>query len=200
MKILATVALATTLAAPAFAGGLNTPIDEPMIAPVAAYAPARLNGEWGGAYLGAQLGYGKLNAKGGAFDGSGAIGGVHAGYRMDYGTFVGGIELDHDRTKIDLGTIPGDKLNHVTRLKLMGGYDMGRALVYATAGVANAKATLNGVSRSDNGYVLGAGMDFAVTDNWVVGGELLHNRFDNFDKAGVDMKLNTVKVKASYRF
>lgn len=200
MKYLVPLALVASLAAPAaFAGGMTTAVEEPMLAPVA-YAPTRVDGNWGGAYVGVQLGYGDIDSNGAGFDGNGALGGVHAGYRADFGSYVGGIELDHDRSKIDLGALPGDELESVTRLKLMGGYDMGRALVYATAGAAHAKATVGGVGLSDTGWLLGAGLDYALNDNWVIGGEVLHHNFDDFDASGVDLDANTVKLKASYRF
>ena len=198
MKYLAAFALGSALAAPAFAGGMNTPVEEPVIAPVT-YEPEAPNGDWSGAYGGVQLGYGDVDSNGAGLNGNGAIGGVHLGYRMDYGNFVGGVELDHDRSNIDLGAAAGD-LDHVTRLKLQAGYDMGRTLIYGTGGLAHAKATVGGAGLSDNGWFLGAGVDYQVTDQWVVGGEVLQHRFTDFDGSGVRLDATTAKVKVSYRF
>ncbi|MDZ4135283.1 MAG: porin family protein [Paracoccaceae bacterium] len=202
MKHLAKLTLATTLVtalgAPVFAGGLSEPVAEPTIAPVV-YQATRADGDWGGFYAGGQLGYADIDTNGAGSDGDGAIGGVHAGYRMDYGSYVGGVELDYDTSNIDLDTA-GDKLDSIARLKLMLGADLGRTLIYGTAGVAHAKATVGGNDLSDNGYFLGVGLDYALTRNWVVGGELVKHKFDNFDNSGTDLDATTAKVKVSYRF
>ncbi len=190
--------LVTTLAAPAFAGGPVEPIPEPVVAaPVA--APVNTGGEWGGAYVGAQLGYADVDSNGGGLDGDGVLGGVHAGYRYDFGTAVVGGELDYDTASIDLGGAAGE-LDSVTRLKLMAGADLGRTLVYGTAGYAYAEASVGGASLSDDGWFAGLGADYALTDQWRVGAELLTHKFDNFDGSGVDLDVNTVKAKVSFAF
>lgn len=186
------------LALPANAGGMNEPVAEPavMAEVVPTYAPSA---DWSGGYVGAQLGYGDIGSTGAVLDGNGTIGGVHAGYRMDYGSFVSGVELSYDATNIDLGAA-GDTLDDVARLKLIAGADMGSTLVYASAGVARASATLGGVSASDNGYFLGLGADYAISNKWTVGAELLGHRFNDFNGSGVDLKATTVQAKVAYRF
>jgi opacity protein-like surface antigen len=201
MKFLTSLAIATSLCAPAFAGGMSEPSPEPMVAPVI-FAPVTAN--WTGFYVGAQLGYGDVSGDlpgtGTApppptnLDGNGAIGGLHAGYRYDFGQFVTGVELAYNTANIDLGTV--GELDSVTQLKLMGGYDLGQTLVYATAGAAHAKTTLG----SDNGWLIGVGMDYAINDAWTLGGELTHHRFDDFDGTGADVRANLLQVKLGYRF
>lgn len=195
MKHFALVTAATLLAAPAFAGGPITPVEEPMVEPVMVAPPSF---DWSGFYAGAQLGYGDIDSNGAGLDGNGAIGGIHAGYRLDYGQFVGGLGLDYDVTNIDLGAT--DKLDHVARLKLTAGYDLGRTLVYGTAGAAYATARVGGVDRSDNGYFYGLGADYALTDQWIIGGEVLQHNFNNFDGTGVDLDALTAQMKVSFRF
>ncbi len=193
------ILLMTTLGMPAFAGGPIEPIPEPIVvAPVA--APVNTGGEWGGAYVGAQLGYADIDSNGSALDGDGVLGGVHAGYRYDFGKAVVGGEIDYDTASIDLGAVAGDELNSVTRLKLMAGADLGRTLVYGTAGYAYADADVGGASLSDDGWVAGVGADYALTDQWRVGGEILTHGFDNFDGSGVDLDVTTVKAKVSFAF
>ncbi len=199
MKHIAAFALATLIGAPAFAGGMTTPIEEPIVAPAPVIAPTRADGDWSGFYTGIQLGYGDVNSSTDTLDGNGLIGGVHAGYRFDFGTYVVGAELDYDASKIDLGA-GADELDSVTRLKLQAGADLGRTYLYGTLGAAYADATVGGVSLNDNGYFAGLGADYAVSDNWSVGSELLFHKFDNFDGSGVDLDVTTIKAKLSYQF
>ncbi len=198
LKPLAALAIASVVAVPAFAGGLAQPQSEPVVAaPVA--APAYTGGEWGGFYAGAQLGYADLDSNGAGIDGNGAIGGIHGGYRWDFGRTVIGAEVDYDTADVSLGNGIGD-LNNVARLKFMAGADLGRALVYGTAGVARAEATVAGTDFSDNGYFGGIGVDYALTDTWTVGGELLLHKFKDFDNTNIDLDVTTIKAKVAYRF
>jgi len=198
MKKLAILAFATLSAQSAFAGGLTNPIQEPV---VAAPAPvfAAPSGDWTGFYAGAQLGYANVTSGGAGLDGNGAIGGVHAGYRYDFGRAVVGGELDYNVSNIDLG-VGDNSLDSVARLKLLAGADLGRALVYVTAGGARAEATVGGDSFFDNGYFAGVGVDYQLTDMLSVGGELLGHRFNEFDNTGVDIEATTLQAKVAYRF
>jgi outer membrane immunogenic protein len=74
---------------PALAGCLTPPTEEPPVfaQPAPFVAPSA---DWSGGYVGAQVGYGDLNSNGAGLDGNGAIGGLHAGYRVDFGQFVTG--------------------------------------------------------------------------------------------------------------
>lgn len=199
MKTIAAIFATATLAMPAFAGGMATPIAEPeVVAAETVYvAPTA---DWSGFYAGAQLGYGDVDSEGPVgLAGTGELGGLHAGYRWDFGQFVAGAEVDWDKTNIDLGGATGT-LDDVARLKLVGGADLGRALVYGSVGMAHANATVSGAELSDTGYTLGAGVDYAITDSWTVGGELMGHKFDNFDGSGVDLDATTVKAKVALRF
>ncbi|TKA94170.1 porin family protein [Cereibacter changlensis] len=198
MKRIAVLALGGLLAAPAFAGGPVEIAPEPI---VAAPAPVVVeqSADWGGFYAGAQLGYGDISSD---VDGDGALGGVHAGYRHDFGRMVLGGELDYDFSNIDIEDDTGlsGELDNVARIKLMAGADLGRSLLYVTAGKAYADASLGGTDYSDNGNFYGIGMDYAVTDTWTVGGEILKHEFDGFDDTAYDIDATTVKAKVSYNF
>ena len=203
MKSIAAIVTGLTLAStglvvPALAGGPTDVPPEPMIAPPAP-APVALS-DWQGFYAGAQLGYGDVSAPGEATDGSGFLGGLHAGYRWDFGQFIAGAEIEHDRADIDLGAASGDSLDDVTRLKLIGGADLGRSMVYGTVGAAHAGATVGGTGRSDDGWFMGAGMAVALTERWSIGGEVLQHRFDDFDGTGVDLEATTLSARVSLRF
>lgn len=199
MKSIVAVLAVATLASPALAGGpiavepepILTPVIEPVMQPEV---------DWSGAYVGAQLGYADIDSNGSGLDGHGTLGGVHGGYRWDMGQYVVGTELDWDKASIDLGAVDGDTLDDVARLKLIGGAKFGRSLVYGTVGAAHASATVAGAELSDTGYFIGAGMDYAISDKWSVGGELLEHRFNDFDGSGVDLDATTIKAKVALRF
>ncbi len=193
MKKLSIVLAAMSLSGPAVAGGLGEPSTEVAIAP--APAPMMVTNDWTGGYAGVQLGYGNVSND---LNGDGWLGGVHAGYRWDLGSYVLGTELDYDSTDIDLGG--ADSLDSVTRLKLSAGYDAGNVLLYGTGGAAWAKADVGAASLSDNGWFLGAGMAYQLTNQWTVGAEVLGHRFEDFDGTGVDVDATTATLRASFRF
>jgi outer membrane immunogenic protein len=193
IKTLPTAALAALIAGPTLAGSLDPVAPAPIVEP--APAPVVYSGDWTGAYVGGQLGYGDV---GGDIDANGEGAGLHAGYNWDFGGWVLGTELDHDFANIDLGG--DDEIDGITRLKLRAGADMGRTLVYATAGAAHATATVGGQDLSDTGYFGGVGVDYQLNDRWVLGGEVLSHKFDDFDNSGVDVDATTASVRASFKF
>jgi opacity protein-like surface antigen len=199
MKTIAALIATVGLAAPALAGGPTEVATEPTIAPAAEpyVAPGV---DWSGAYVGAQLGYADIDSNGADLDGDGILGGVHAGYRWDFGTFVAGAEFDYDAADIDLGSGSGDSLDDVARLKLTAGTEVGKSLIYGTLGAAYANASVAGNDLSDNGYFLGAGVDYAISDKWTAGGEILQHKFDDFDDSGVDIDATTVTARVGLRF
>lgn len=185
-----------TLGLPAMAGGPTVTEPEPVLVPAEPYVPPGI--DWSGAYVGGQLGYADVDSSGGTLDGHGAIGGVHAGYRWDLGSFVAGAEIDYDTSDVTLGA--SDSLDDVTRLKVSGGTELGNGLLYGTLGAAHANATVAGGDLSDNGYFIGAGMTYGLGNNWTVGGELLQHRFSDFDGSGVDLDATTVTARVGFRF
>lgn len=191
------VALTGALALPALAGGYAEPVAEAPVVAAPVVAPARTDGDWNGGYVGGQLGYGR--GSNGTTDDNGAFYGVRGGFDWDLGQWVVGAGLDWDKTEIDLGT-PGDSLDSIARLKLRAGYDFGRTLVYATGGAARAEADIAGVGHSDNGWFAGLGADYALNDRWTLGGEVLHNQFDDFDGTGTDLDATTAAVTVGFRF
>ena len=198
MKSIAAVLATLALTGPALAGGPVEVAPEPTITPV--YDAPAASADWSGFYAGVQLGYADVDSNGGGLDGNGTLGGVHAGYRWDFGQYVAGAELDYDTANIDLGPVAGDTLDDVMRLKLMGGAEFGNSLIYATTGIARASATVGGADLSDNGYFLGAGIDYAIGERWTVGGELLQHRFTEFGGTTVDLDATTIKAKVALRF
>lgn len=179
-NIFATAAL-VLLATSASAADAVTTVPE---APVAQDIATR-GFEWTGGYAGIQSGYGwldghfetaGLNPLDGNFDGV-TLGGF-AGFNKQFdNNLVLGIEgdFDHNWNEQDLVTLLGTftgKVDWQGSIRGRLGYSFGRALVYASAGwaIAHVDAELTnplfstGTSETYNGYTVGAGVDYAVTD------------------------------------
>jgi opacity protein-like surface antigen len=195
-KILAATAC-SILAFPAFAAGPTQPVSEPYVeAPVPA-APVSFN--WTGGYVGAQIGYGDVDTDVSGVSDDGLIGGLHAGYNWDMGDWVWGVEADWDLADIDFGTGVGD-VDNIARLKGKIGRDFGRTLVYGTAGGVWVDGDFAGRSQDDIGWLVGGGVDYALTNNWIAGGEALYHEISSFDDTGADVDAWTFRAKLSYKF
>ncbi|MBC7137873.1 MAG: porin family protein [Defluviimonas sp.] len=227
--LLATLGMAAGF--PALAGGLTEPVYEP--APVV--APVVAPSDWTGFYSGVFLGYADDDAdvddEGDiALDDqpnpSGALGGIAAGYNFQSGKWVYGIEADIAATDLnDTSSIglPDDlpdaefeiDINSMATLRGRVGYDMGRWMPYATAGVAAADAdytldTPTGSVEDDNGmtgYTVGFGAEYAINERWSAKGEYLYTSLEGefegdgvVDDTDVDHEIHTVRAGLNYRF
>jgi outer membrane immunogenic protein len=136
--------------------------------------------------------------------GDGFIGGGQIGYNIQYGQFVYGLETDiqfADTKKkttfignpvlgTQLATSAESEMRYFGTLRARLGFTpMDRLLVYATGGLAygsvKTNLAVNGVqapglawsgSKSDTrvGWTLGAGAEYALTNNWSIKGEYLY--------------------------
>lgn len=147
-------------------------------------------GTWDGAYLGLQLGAGKTAENSG---GTSQLLGVQVGRDWQVGDWVMGVGID--AASLNGGTGFND-FKALGRLKLRGGYDFGRTLVYATSGASYADQ--NALGR-DWGYFAGVGVEHKLTDNWSLSGEIAQHHFGDFNGAGkLDPTIATVSL--NYRF
>jgi predicted porin len=176
----------------AIAGNLSDPVVETVATPV--FEPVAVGTDWTGAYGGLNLGYGDIDTNIGV-SGDDMTYGLHVGYDYDFGQFVLGGELEYDKADIELGGGAAE-VDSVTRLKLRGGYDLGRTLIYATGGIAQVDTSLG----DENGEFIGVGVAYQVTDRFTVGGELLEHRFDDINGSGVDADATTFNLRGSFRF
>ncbi|MEM6465591.1 MAG: outer membrane beta-barrel protein [Pseudomonadota bacterium] len=195
-----TLGLAVPLVATsAWAGNpvFEAPAPAPIEAAPAPLPPAPVLPDWTGAYVGGQIGLGQGEV--GDTDADGLIGGVHAGYDYDFGALVVGGAVDLDLAQIELDGDAGE-IDRVFRLKGRVGYDLGQALVYGTAGLAHAAAEVGGTDLDDTGAFYGLGLDYRVTDAWTVGAEVLRHSFDDFDDSGADVEVDTLQLRAGFRF
>jgi outer membrane immunogenic protein len=211
-KLTTTTLLALSTATAAFAGSPAPVAEAPVIAaPVPTPAPF-----WEGGYVGGQIGYAYtdfdfgdiIDEAGDVIDGddtdNGFIGGITLGYlwSLNNGWYIGP-EFQYDwadLTARDSDTGASIDFDEIGRLKLIAGYEVaqGQGLVYGSGGIAYASLDdagdiADGFDGSDTNWVLGLGYDHRVGDNWTIGAEYQYHDFD-------DLNLNTVHLKAAYRF
>ncbi|WP_413991351.1 outer membrane protein [Labrys okinawensis] len=157
--------------------------------PVEPAAPAVLpvynwTGFYAGLHAGAIIGQGKLDSA--DFNSTGFIGGVHAGYNVQFdGGWVVGLETDIDYSSFNKsetvtnGVVTArakfkNEWDGSTRARV--GYAFDNILPYITGGVAYGDEKVSiagGGSNTDTrvGWTAGAGVEYAIDQNWIVRGE-----------------------------
>lgn len=206
------LASALVLSASAWAMAADAVYEVPA-APVAVDAPAFT---WAGAYAGIQGGAGWLD---GTFsdgvdsakqDFDGGVVGGFVGYNWQFSNgFVAGIEGDLDynfNEESDSGIDVGTDWAGSVRGRV--GYAFDRALVYGAAGWTATNGYVKGLGIDENevfnGWTVGAGVDFAVTDNLFVRGEYRYNDFGDKDIVpgflNADLDQSVVKVGLGVKF
>ncbi len=223
-KFLLTTAAAVAMSGAAFAADLPTSKGPPVYAP-----PPPPIFTWTGAYIGAQLGANfARSAVGiplypayfGINDTSVSVGGK-IGYNYQFGQFVAGIEgagaaVFNSGSHLSGG--PPGELYH-TRQDFAGdivgkaGMAFDRFLPYVKGGVAFAGLTdmhfipLAGgsVSTARAGWTVGAGIDYAITDNWILGVDYAYSDFGTghyfyLGPVNVHQSTNAVNASLSYKF
>ena len=169
---------------------------------------------WTGFYAGVNAGYGWGSQKGtadarfGALDGA-QVGGT-VGYNQQVGSLVFGVESDLDWSNAkNTNGAAISKLNSMGTARGRVGYAVDRVLLFTTGGYAggNVERTVGAASTSDwhNGYVLGGGMEYALTSNVSAKAEYLYTDLSSkTDTAGLASRAgltqNAVRMGVNYRF
>lgn len=187
-------------------------------APVPVLLPAYT---WTGLYVGAQAGYSWnrddwTNVLGGPNSEGFVIGG-HIGYNYQINMLVVGLEgsfVYSDASGTD-NCVPGfarcrTEHNWAGDVRARAGLAFDRALIYGAAGVAAEDVTLSVQSIFGNGkasetlwgYTLGAGVEYAVTNNIILGVEYKFSDFGTEKIRGVKLDSDSHKAlfRASYKF
>jgi outer membrane immunogenic protein len=150
---------------------------------------------WTGFYIGVNGGggWGRSDyTQTGNFDLSGGLVGGTAGYNWQTGSWVFGLEGDLDWSNINgntfLGCVPGCKTtnNWLGTARARVGYAFDRILPYVTGGLAvgEVQADVDGINVATNtntGWTAGAGVEYAITNNWSVKAEYLYVDLGNFN-------------------
>lgn len=188
---------------------LHRPPAEPVV--VASATPER---DWTGPYAGLQFdpivdGNFDAPAAGRTATVDGALFGVFGGYRFDFGNIVAGVELDYSLGEATINAPAGAggafdvDVDRLVRLGGELGWDVGRVLVYGTAGFSDVEISdSGGGSTGSNGYFYGIGADVLVADRVTVGVEVLQHEFTDFDSVGSGVEFDplTFGLNAAIRF
>jgi len=219
-KLLLATAAAVLLSTPTLAADLAPAPVEP--------APVYMPFSWTGFYVGVHAGYAwgdveddlddrfeenghPVDHKASDFDIDGFIGGAHAGYNVQFDSFVIGLEGDIDFAgadgdhdfSADGGDITGNlslDSSWQASIRARAGFAFDRTLIYATGGVAFADADLEFNGSDDvgdfdfsdgqtfTGWTIGLGAEYAFTDNVIARLEARYTDFGNpdFDLDGFD--------------
>jgi outer membrane immunogenic protein len=177
----------------------------PYVAPVPVFT-------WTGFYAGVNAGYGWGSQKGAADADYGSLSGAQvggtAGYNYQMGQIVLGMEGD-----MDWSNAKNTKGAYISKQTSIGtvrgrvGYSVDRVLLFTTGGYAGGavERTASAASASDwhNGYALGAGMEYAITNNVSAKAEYLYTDLASKTDTGVSragLTQNTVRMGVNYRF
>ena len=181
-------ALVGAMTLPAFAGSLVPATVEPApMAPAPVAAPMMASADWTGFSLGAQAGYGAFDSENPDDDDDAGTYGLKGGYDFDMGSYVLGLGMQYDATDVDLGDA---NVDGILRAGGRIGYDLGKTLPYF--------ADDSSVGDS-NGYYAGLGVERMLTRSVSLGGEVLYNKFDDFDNS-FETDATTANVSVNYRF
>jgi outer membrane immunogenic protein len=217
-------------------GGLAVAADLPSRAAPPVFVPPPPVFTWTGFYLGLNGGYGigrtdqfNFVTDGTAAPhsvGGGFIGGT-AGYNYQAGPMVVGVLADSD-----WASITGSRLCPIatfvcaTRGDFLGsvrarvGYAWDRVLIFGSGGLGigefkySVDNTTTGANAQDNvlkaGFVVGGGIEYAVTNNWAIKGEYLFYGFGAntagpgtlLDPSAVSLRTNvhTIRAGVDYKF
>lgn len=215
---LASAGFLTAFAVPAFAA--DPMIELPMTAP---------GFDWTGYYAGLQAGYGwgqsDITGTPDPFTASpdldgGFIGGHVAGlWQFNQAVIGAEAELNYAAINGNVELAPGNSVG--TEIKWFGsvnakaGYAVDRLLVYGIGGIAFAGietsqnvGTAFAKTQTNVGWTVGAGVDYALTDKFVVGAQYRYYDFgsehydtpDAFSDRDQDVKLNAVSLNLRYKF
>jgi outer membrane immunogenic protein len=158
LRLVASAFAIASLSGAAVAADIPAPTIPPPAPILLSPGPIAFN--WSGFYFGGHGGWGFGQAP--FVDGAVAGGQIGVNWQAD--AFVIGAEGDGS-------WVNWDGADAVGTARLRGGFAFDRFFVYATGGAAFQDF-------EDTGWVVGGGLEYAITNNWTVGGEYLYYSFD----------------------
>lgn len=217
--VFAAAAVAILTATAAEAADLMLMQPEPMAYSAPAFS-------WTGFYVGANAGYGwgtvDTSIPGAPnYNIKGFGGGLHGGYNYDLGGFVVGAEADFSFSDLNYteafgGATSSLRVENFGSIRARVGLPVDRFMPYVTGGFAYGTGSFNASQgalsfserQTHTGWTIGAGAEYAVTDNVLVRAEYLYtdlgtkNYLSGLGGGGVDANVNfsTLRAGISYKF
>jgi len=136
-----------------------------------------------------------------ALNNNGSLGSGFLGYRHDFGDFVLGAEVS-STLMVDVfqAAFPTWEFTRLTDIRATAGYEVGPALVYAAGGYTTSAFTPGAGSLTYDGWNAGVGVDFALTDNFFIGGEYIYRSISRTTNRNWTADFSTIQVRAGIRF
>ncbi len=198
------------------------PASPPILSWAGFYAGGQLGYQWGRSTFSTHVPGEALTLQQPSYSDAGVLGGAHVGYLWQVHQFVFGLEGDIDGSNYNgsaqsLGTIRESTHENVMgSLRARAGYTWNRILAYGTGGVAfstfrNTGSVAGVTQNADDtmrvGWTLGAGLEYAVNNDWSVraeyrytdtghysefalGADVNHHQTDSRVQAGFSYKLD----------
>lgn len=206
-RIFAALAFAGLLTGTASAADLYVPTPDQAI--------VTASRDWTGFYIGVNAGYGSSTASHGGSDTdnselSGWLGGVQAGYNVQFDSVVLGVEADLSAAGIVEGSDndhfdDNDGINGLATLRGRLGFAVGDLLLYGTAGLAVASLDTYDEAQTMTGWVAGVGAEYMVTETVSLKAEYLYTNFGTVEVDGYggdefDIDGSAVRVGVNFHF
>ncbi len=127
-----------------------------------------------------------------------------AGYQLQSGDLVYGGEIAvisaSDIEFLDFVDIKFDTV--ATDIKGRLGYVFDdKIMAYGTAGYTTLTVKAEGEEEDADGFIVGAGVDYLMTENIVIGAEFTNRQVDtSVEDIDVDLDVNSVALRASFKF
>lgn len=123
---------------------------------------------------------------------------IAVGYLKDAGSFAYGAEIGYQADRSKDKTLDADIKS--TGLKAIVGYDLGKSLVFASAGSIDSEVTAQGDSISDNLSFVGIGARHVFMDKYVAGIEFMRAKTDDLAGTGTSLQNDIVSIRLDYKF
>lgn len=153
---------------------------------------------WTGLYGGLGLNAGSLTNSGSTDNGSFDTVGLGAGYLWDAGSFAYGGELSYS---IGAGRDSSSTVDmSEATFKGILGYQIGKNLVYGSAGVSSYSFSGTGVSVNDQFNVMGIGARRTFLDKYVGVIEMTRSIDDTYNGTSNSLTKDALSVRVDYKF
>jgi opacity protein-like surface antigen len=200
-----TAASFVLLGATAFAGEMVAPVVPAIVDPATKTSP-----DWSGGYVGLSYGYATgdidfIPSPARSMD-SGTAGAILGGYQAQHSSFVYGGEIAVNSLSGSAATgFPQAKITEMIDLKARAGYASGAFLFYGVLGYSSGTFESNPTKEWDiDGFNYGIGVDYALTNNWILGAEYLMRDLEGVNPTNsaqtTSIDYDTLSLRVSYKF
>lgn len=161
--------------------------------------PPVVENQWDGIYGGVLGGMQSGEITEGPFEFDAVNYGVFAGYNYQQDNMVIGAEVAAQMGTMDFDNGDSFDIDMLVDAKVRVGYSFGDALVFASGGYSSL-----GMTSPDNfaatGWNAGAGIDYAISEQFFVGGEYVYRSLPNTEPGGFDYTSHGAQFRAGVKF